>query len=79
VSGSPLAGSTLSDTQLRRVTGASVVAVVQDGHITANPPPDTALCEGDVLGLIGTTDELAAAERLLTATTPTGRDPQAIS
>ena len=65
---SPLAGSTLGATQLRRMTGASVVAIMQDGQVVANPSPATSLGEGDLLGLIGTSDELAAVENLLTGT-----------
>jgi CPA2 family monovalent cation:H+ antiporter-2 len=63
---SPLAGSTLGATQLRRVTGSSVVAMIQHGELVANPSPATVLGDGDLLGLIGTSDELAAAEHLLT-------------
>ncbi|WP_085946539.1 cation:proton antiporter domain-containing protein [Ilumatobacter nonamiensis] len=62
------AGSTLGDTHLRHRTGASVVAIMHDGQIVANPSPTTVLADGDLLGLIGTSDELAAAEDLLAGT-----------
>lgn len=67
---SPIAGSTLGATQLRRITGASVVAIMQDGEVVANPSPTTFLGQGDLLGLIGTSDELVAVETLLTGTAP---------
>ena len=69
---SPIAGSTLGSTDLRRLTGASVVAVIQDGNVVPNPSPATTFGEGDLLGLIGTRSELDAVEGLLEGTTPTG-------
>ena len=62
---SPLAGMTLAASELRRVTGASVVAIVKDGDVTANPAPATVIDEGDLLGVIGTGDEFGAVEKLL--------------
>ena len=62
---SPLAGMTLAASELRRVTGASVVAIVKDGDVTANPTPATVIDEGDLLGVIGTGDEFGAVEKLL--------------
>lgn len=69
---SPFAGSTLGSTDLRRLTGASVVAVIQHGKVVPNPSPTTTFGEGDLLGLIGTRNELAAVEVLLAGTTSTG-------
>jgi CPA2 family monovalent cation:H+ antiporter-2 len=71
---SRLAGSTLGHTQLRHRTGASVVAIMQHGQIVANPSPTTVLADGDLLGLIGTSDELAAAEDLLADTAISSSD-----
>jgi CPA2 family monovalent cation:H+ antiporter-2 len=68
--GSPLAGLTLGATELRSRTGASVVAIMHRGEVAANPSPQATLAVGDLLGLIGTADELAAVEDLLDATTP---------
>ncbi len=67
---SPLAGSTLGASQLRRKTGASVVAIMHDGQVVANPSPATLLGDGDLLGLIGTSDELVEVETLLRGTAP---------
>ena len=73
--GSPLAGLTLSASELRRRTGASVVAIMHDGEVVANPSAGATLAVGDLLGLIGTGDQLAAVEVLLSgaaAAAPTG-------
>ena len=64
---SPLAGSTLAATNLRGLTGASVVAVMHDGDLVPNPAPGTVLVEGALLGLIGTPEELSAVEEVLGA------------
>ncbi len=71
--GSPVDGSTLGSTGLRRVTGASVVAILRDGEVTANPSADTVLAVGDRLGIIGTGRELDAVGALLSGVaTPRG-------
>jgi len=54
----------------RRLTGASVVALMQQGEVVPNPSPTTVFGEGDLLGLIGTSEELAAVEDLLAGATP---------
>jgi CPA2 family monovalent cation:H+ antiporter-2 len=68
---SPLAGTTLGSSRLRARTGASVVALVQDGELQLNPGIDTTFGSGDLIGLIGRSEELAAAGELLT----TGAEP----
>ena len=68
--GSAFAGLTLGATALRRRTGASVVAILHDGEVVTNPSPDVVLAVGDLLGLIGTSDELTAVEELLDDTAP---------
>ncbi|MFN8023376.1 MAG: cation:proton antiporter [Acidimicrobiales bacterium] len=70
--GSPLVGATLGSTDLRRHTGALVVAMMQHGELHANPAPDTVFGEGDLLGIIGSTDQLESVEELLTGRTPAG-------
>lgn len=69
--GSPLVGQTLAQANLRAHTGASVVALIRQGTLTANPKSAVVFHAGDRLGLIGEPDEIAAAERLLA-------DPQRI-
>ena len=49
-----LAGRSLVETNIRKATECSVVAVVLDGAMTVNPPPDFILAAGAELILIGT-------------------------
>jgi CPA2 family monovalent cation:H+ antiporter-2 len=63
--GSPLIGRTLAEANIRSRVGASVVAVVRDKHVVANPKSYLAFEEGDLLGLIGDPHELQAAARLI--------------
>jgi CPA2 family monovalent cation:H+ antiporter-2 len=62
---SRLVGQTLAQANLRARTGASVVAIHRDQHITPNPKSQTLLQVNDRLGLIGETEQIAAAEELL--------------
>ena len=62
---SPLVGRTLGDSQMRRKTGASVVAIMRDGSAIANPSIDTEFLAGDTLLLIGSHEHTAAARDLL--------------
>lgn len=62
---SPIVGLTLAEANIRSRVGASVVALVRDQHVTANPKSSIRFEAGDLLGLIGEPDELAAAERLI--------------
>lgn len=62
---SSLVGRTLGATQLRKRTGASVVAVMRDGRAIANPAVDVEFLVGDTLLLIGTPDQTEAARLLL--------------
>ncbi len=57
--GSPLIGRSLRDSRLRDRTGALVLALRHpDGTFTTNPDPDVVMTRGQVLILIGTTDQL---------------------
>jgi CPA2 family monovalent cation:H+ antiporter-2 len=58
---SPNTGKTLADLHIRRRTGASVVAVIQDGKITANPGPDQQIAAGQVLVLVGKSEQVEKA------------------
>jgi voltage-gated potassium channel len=59
--GSPLAGCSLRDAQIRDRTGALVLAIrAPDGTFTTNPSPETAIRPGDILIAIGTSAQLAA-------------------
>jgi len=51
---------------LRARTGASVVAILREGHMMANPKSMTVFQPGDRIGLIGEREEIDAVEQLLT-------------
>lgn len=63
--GSPLVGQTLAQANLRANVGASIIAVVRDQQMKANPESNTVLAEGDIVGLIGEPSQVAAAERFI--------------
>ncbi|HLF75202.1 MAG TPA: cation:proton antiporter [Anaerolineales bacterium] len=63
----PLVGQTLADANLRAQTGASVVAILRDGQLMANPKSMTVFQAGDRIGLIGDQDEIEAVEMVLSA------------
>jgi CPA2 family monovalent cation:H+ antiporter-2 len=63
--GSPLIGQTLVEANLRARTGASVVALVRDHQLQANPKSSLVFAAGDLVGLIGDADQITAAERIL--------------
>lgn len=64
---SPVCGQSIRDIDLRRVTGASIIAVVRDRVPETNPGPDFVLNSGDVLVLVGAHEQLANARDLLKA------------
>lgn len=59
------AGKTLGQTDLRARTGANVVTMVHEGRVITVPGARTVLRAGDTVGLMGTAEQLVAAERLL--------------
>lgn len=62
--GSPLIGQTLAEGNVRARTGASIIAVVRDRQVVANPKSSTVFAEGDLVGLIGTDEQVAATEAI---------------
>jgi CPA2 family monovalent cation:H+ antiporter-2 len=62
---SPAVGRSLRDLDLRGRTGASVMGVSRDRQIISNPGPEFALRAGDILGVLGSSTEVAAARELL--------------
>nr|WP_228035536.1 cation:proton antiporter [Oculatella sp. LEGE 06141] len=63
--GSPLAGMTLEETDLRRLTGVSLVAIRRlTGEEIDYPDPWMMLSEGDRLLVVGEPDEMAAFTEL---------------
>ncbi len=63
----PLVWQTLADANLRAQTGASVVAILREGQLFANPKSITVFQSGDRIGLIGDKEEIDAAGKLLLA------------
>jgi len=63
--GSPVAGRSLRDLDLRRRTGATVLAIVHDAEPHSNPAADTVLEAGDDLVLVGSHAEIDRAVDLL--------------
>jgi len=58
---SPLIGQTLAETNLRAQTGASVITLVRERKVMANPEPDLTFAAGDLVGLLGERAQVAAA------------------
>jgi CPA2 family monovalent cation:H+ antiporter-2 len=59
-------GKTLRELDLRRSTGATVIAIVRNGEAVTNPGPEFSLEVDDILVLLGAHKELDAAVDLLT-------------
>jgi len=62
---SPAVGRSLRDLDLRRHTGASVIAVVREETPIPNPAPELRLEQGDTLVLVGSHEEVDRAMTLL--------------
>jgi CPA2 family monovalent cation:H+ antiporter-2 len=62
---SPLVGHTLAESALRSRTGVLVVAIGRGTEILRNPGPDVPLLVGDHVAVIGTTSQVAEAEKIL--------------
>jgi monovalent cation:H+ antiporter-2, CPA2 family len=54
---SPLNANTIGELGVRTKTGASIVAIVRDGTVHANPGPDMRLEPYDLVGVLGTADQ----------------------
>ena len=64
---SPSLGQTLDGLDIRRATGATVLAVLRDGNPLVSPPGELTLAAGDHLLALGTGDQLRRLEKLITA------------
>ncbi len=60
-SNSPAAGKLIAELGLRTRTGASIVGIDRGGQNIINPAPDEELQAGDVLLLLGTSEQLGRA------------------
>ncbi len=63
---SALAGRTIGDSQLRSRTSASIVGLASGTSVVVNPGAEAILHPGDRVAIIGQTDHIREAERLLT-------------
>jgi len=64
-SSSPLVGRSLSQVNLRSITGASVVTLIRDSHLTANPKSATVFEAGDRIGFIGDEAQIVSARKMI--------------
>lgn len=62
---SPLVGRTLAEMDLRAQTGASIIALVRDRRVIATPKSNMAFLAGDSVGLIGESEAVGVAQRLI--------------
>ncbi|WP_084813580.1 cation:proton antiporter domain-containing protein [Desulfogranum japonicum] len=51
--GNPLIGHTIAETELRKITGVSVVGIIRDQDLSVNPGPDFLFAQGDLVATIG--------------------------
>lgn len=58
---SHFAGQTIGDTQLRRRTGVTIIALLRDGQTIPAPGPDEQLLAGDTAVVVGSPDGIARA------------------
>lgn len=65
--GSPLEGRSLHELDVRREMGISVVGVLRDGQINANPPGAYRFAAGDAAAVIGDNEHIAAFQELAEA------------
>jgi monovalent cation:H+ antiporter-2, CPA2 family len=62
---SPLVGRSLAAANLRAESGAAVITVVRDQEIIANPKSSFVFAENDLVGLIGTAEQVRRAVSII--------------
>ncbi|MEK6759376.1 MAG: TrkA C-terminal domain-containing protein, partial [Deltaproteobacteria bacterium] len=60
-----VAGKTLSELDLRKKTGASIIAVIRRGEAKSNPTASFIIEDGDILVVLGSHAQLNGAIELL--------------
>jgi TrkA domain protein len=55
---SRVSGRTIAESEIRRRTGASIMAILRDGNPIPNPQPDTRIVSGDTLVVIGSREQV---------------------
>lgn len=68
--GADCAGKTIGELGLRKRFGCSIVAIDRQGFFIGNPGPQTALYPADRLLLLGNSEQIAAARKMLEAVRP---------
>ncbi len=63
-------GRTLREVDLRRKTGATLIAIERKGQHMTNPNPDHTFLTGDRVFMLGTAEQIQAAHKLLHFGTP---------
>jgi CPA2 family monovalent cation:H+ antiporter-2 len=61
--GSAFDGRTLGELRVRETTGASVVGIIHDGALVANPGSGARLETGDLVAVLGTREQIARFEQ----------------
>jgi CPA2 family monovalent cation:H+ antiporter-2 len=62
---SPIAARTLGELRPRSTTGASVVGIIRDGGLVANPDGEERLEAGDLVAVLGARDQIARFREML--------------
>jgi CPA2 family monovalent cation:H+ antiporter-2 len=62
---SAIVNRTLAEASIRERTDASIIAILRDGQVIANPKSATVFRRGDIVGLIGDAQQVAQAKQLL--------------
>jgi len=62
--GAWIAGRSLADADLRRRTGATLVALTRGSDTAVHPSPEDVLQAGDLLTVVGDEQQIAAAREL---------------
>jgi K+/H+ antiporter YhaU regulatory subunit KhtT len=63
--GASIIGMTFVKLDLRKMSGATIIAVVRNGKAQTNPPADFKISAGDVLILLGSHEEMHKAFDIL--------------
>ncbi|GBD03325.1 K(+)/H(+) antiporter subunit KhtT [bacterium HR19] len=56
--GSPLAGKSIGENQIRKKTGVTVISIIRDDKVIPGPGPDEMILEGDTLIIVGTVESI---------------------
>ncbi|MCG8640547.1 MAG: hypothetical protein MI862_12480 [Desulfobacterales bacterium] len=59
-----MVGKTIAQLDIRNHTGATVAGVMRGGRMVTNPSPGFVFQKGDMVGVLGTTDQLAQFETM---------------